>query len=68
MDTHIKEVKVVMYVCLQDMPEVKTKAEIADAISKLFYENPETFGLLTDENIVNVREYTIRSTKGPNDE
>jgi hypothetical protein len=41
------------------MPEVKTKAQIAEAINNLIYENPELFGELTEENIVDVREFEI---------
>lgn len=70
LDKHmnIKEVKIMMYFCLQNMPEINTKEEIAEAITKLVYEDPELFGELTAENIVDVREYEIRSTRGPNDE
>ena len=57
MDTNLKEVKIMMYFHLENMPEVKTKAEIADAINSVIYENPELFGELTEENIVDVREY-----------
>jgi hypothetical protein len=41
------------------MPEVKTRAQIAEAINNMIYENPEMFGELTEENIVDVREYEI---------
>jgi hypothetical protein len=68
MNTTIKEVKIMMYICLHDMPEVKTKAQIADAITKMVYENPESFGHLDEENILDVREYEIRSTRSPEDE
>jgi hypothetical protein len=39
------------------MPEVNTKAEIADVINRLVYEDPEFFGQLDVENIVDVREF-----------
>jgi hypothetical protein len=68
MDTNLKEVKIMMYFHLHNMPEVNTKAEVADAINRLIYEDPEFFGQLTEDNIVDVREYTIRSTRSPNDE
>ena len=65
---NIKEVKIMIYLCLEDMPEVKTRAEIADALNNVLYENPDLWGELTEENIVDVREYDIRSTRSPNDE
>jgi len=55
----IKEVKIIMHFCLDNMPEVKTRAKIAEAINNMIYENPEMFGELTEENIVDVREYEI---------
>ena len=64
----IKEVKIMMYMCLQNMPEVNTKEEIADAINRMVIEDPEFFGQLTEENILDVREYEIRSTRSPEDE
>jgi hypothetical protein len=54
---NIKEVKIVMYLCLEDMPEVKTRADIADALNNVLYENPDLWGELTEENIVDVREF-----------
>ena len=68
MDTNIKEVKIMFHLVLQDMPELQTKAEIAEAINNVIYENPDLFPELTKENIVDVREYTIRSTRSPEDE
>ena len=68
MDTHVKEIKIMMYFHLQNMPEVNTKAEVADAINRLIYEDPEFFGQLTKDNIVDIREYTIRSTRSPEHE
>ena len=50
------------------MEELTTKEEIADFINNMVYEDPEFFGQLTEDNIVDVREYTIRSTRSPNDE
>lgn len=68
MNTNIKEIQIMMTFCLQNMPEVNTKAEIADTINRLIYEDPEFFGQLNEDNIVDVKEYIIRSTRGPNDE
>ena len=65
---NIKEVKIMMYFHLENIPEVNTKDEIADTITKMVYEYPELFGELTAENIVDVREYEIRGTRSPNDE
>jgi hypothetical protein len=65
---NIKEVKIMMYFHLENMPEINTKEEIADTITKMVHEYPELFGELTAENIVDVREYEIRSTRSPNDE
>jgi hypothetical protein len=64
----VKEVKIIMYLCLEDMPEVKTRADIADALNNVLYENPDLWGELTEENIVDVREYDVRSTRSPEDE
>jgi hypothetical protein len=41
------------------MPEIKTKSEIADKINNVIYEHPEMFGELTEENILDVREYEV---------
>jgi hypothetical protein len=68
MDTTLKEVKIMMYFHLANMPEVNTKAEVADTINRLIYEYPEFFGQLTEDNIVDIREYTIRSTRSPEHE
>ena len=68
MDTHLKEIKIMMYFHLQDMPEVNTKQEIADTINTFIYEDPEFFGQLTEDNIVDIRDYTIRSTRSPEHE
>ena len=64
----VKEVKIIMYLCLEDMPEVKTRADIVDALNNVLYENPDLWGELTEENIVDVREYDVRSTRSPEDE
>jgi hypothetical protein len=68
MDTNIKEVKIMMYFHIHNMEELTTKEEIADFINNMVYEDPEFFGQLTEDNIVDVREYTIRSTRSPEDE
>jgi hypothetical protein len=64
----VKEVKIIMYLCLEDMPEVKTRADIAGVLNNVLYENPDLWGELTEENIVDVREYDVRSTRSPEDE
>ena len=47
-----------MYFNLVNMPEIiNNKQRIADAINRFVYEDPEFFGQLTEENIVDVREY-----------
>jgi hypothetical protein len=56
----VKEIKIVMYFCLENMPEIKTKSEIADKINNVIYEHPELFGELTEENIIDVREYEVK--------
>lgn len=56
----VKEIKIVMYFCLENMPEIKTKSEIADQINNVIYEHPEMFGELTEENIIDVREYEVK--------
>jgi hypothetical protein len=68
MDINIKEVKIMMHMCLQNMPEVNTKAEIADFINRMIVEDPEFFGQIDEEDILDIREYTTRSTKGPSNE
>lgn len=64
----VKEVKIMMYMCLHNMPEVETKKQIADTINRMIVEDPEFFGQIDEHNIIDVREYEIRSTRGPNDE
>ena len=66
--TNIKEVKIMMYFHIHNMPEVNTKEEIADFINQMVVEDPEFFGQIDKDNIIDVREYNIRSTRGPNDE
>ena len=56
----VKEIKIVMYLCLEDMPEVKTRADIADTLNNVLYENPDLWGELTEENILDVREYEVK--------
>lgn len=46
---------------LEDMPEVNTRAEIAEALNNVIYENPELLPELTEENIIDVREYEVKS-------
>lgn len=55
----VKEIKIVMHFCLENMPEINTKADIADKINNVIYEHPELFPELTDENIIDVREYEV---------
>lgn len=66
--TNIKEVKIMMHFHIHNMPEVNTKEEIADFINQMVVEDPEFFGQIDKDNIIDVREYNIRSTRGPNDE
>lgn len=58
---NIKEVRIVMYFHLENMPEIKTRAEIAEALNNVIYENPELLPELTEENIIDVREYEVKS-------
>ena len=55
----VKEIKIVMYFCLENMPEIKTRAEIAETLNNVIYEHPELFPELTEENIIDVREYEV---------
>lgn len=57
-----------MYFHIHNMEELKTKEQIADFINNMIYEDPEFFGQIDESNIVDINEYTIRSTRGPNDE
>lgn len=63
-----------MYFTLEDRPDANTKEEIAKALNNQHREElltklwPANIGTLTGENIVDVREYEIRSTRGPEDE
>jgi hypothetical protein len=54
---NLKEIKIMFHLVLEDMPELNTKAEIAEAINNVIYENPDLFPELTEDNIVDVREY-----------
>jgi hypothetical protein len=65
---NIKEVKIVVHLILENMPEVKTRADIAKELNNVIYENPELFPELTEENILDVREYEVRSTRNPTHE
>jgi hypothetical protein len=58
---NIKEVKIIFHLVLEDMPEVNTRAEIAEALNNVIYENPELLPELTEENIIDVREYEVKS-------
>lgn len=53
----IKEVKVMMYLHIHDMPELITKEQIADFINDMISADPEFFGQLTADNILDVRTY-----------
>ena len=55
----IKEVKIVVHLILENMPELKTRAEIAETLNNVIYEHPELFPELTEENIIDVREYEV---------
>lgn len=56
-----------MRVHIDNMPHLKTKEEIADCINTMADEGNIFFNLDKD-NILDVREYEIRSIRGPNDE
>jgi|LakMenE01Jun11ns_1017448.scaffolds.fasta_scaffold6749039_1 hypothetical protein len=53
----IKEVIVQMHMHIHNMPEIKTKRQIADFISEAIYEDPDFFGTLHEDNILDVRVY-----------
>ena len=53
----IKEVKVMMHFHIHNMEELTTKEEIADFINNMIYEDPEFFGQIDKDNIVDVRTY-----------
>ena len=55
----VKEIKIVVHLILENMPEVKTRAEIAETLNNVIYEHPELFPELTEENIIDVREYEV---------
>lgn len=55
----VKEVKIMMYMCLHNMPEATTKQQIADAINRMIVEDPEFFGQIDKDNILDVREYEV---------
>lgn len=55
---NIKEVKIIHYVHIHNMPELKTRKQIAEYINDALYEDPEVvFGYIDEENIVDVREF-----------
>lgn len=53
----VKEVKIMMYLHIHNMEELTTKEEIADFINQMIYEDPEFFGQIDAENILDVREF-----------
>lgn len=63
-----------MYMVLEDRPDANTKEEIAQALNDQHREElltktwPANIGSLIAENIIDVREYEICSTRNPNDE
>ena len=61
----VKEVKIMMYFHIHNMEELTTKEQIADFINNMIYEDPEFFGQIDKDNILDVREYEIRSTLSP---
>lgn len=61
----IKEVKIMMYFHIHNMEELTTKEQIADFINNMIHEDPEFFGQIDKDNILDVREYEIRSTLSP---
>ena len=63
---NIKEVKIMMYLCLHDS-DAQNKEQIAQALNDAVRQEPRIFNI-TDENILDVREYTIRGTRSPTDE
>jgi hypothetical protein len=54
---NIKEVKIMMHLHIHNMEELTTKEEIADFINQMIYEDPEFFGQIDKENILDVREF-----------
>lgn len=64
----VKEVKIMMYICIENMPELTTKQQIADFINDMISADPEFFGQIDESNVLDVREYEIRSTRSPEDE
>lgn len=64
---NIKEVKIMMYLCLHNKPEAQTREQIAQALNDAVRDEPRIFNI-TEENILDVREYEIRSTRNPNNE
>lgn len=55
----VKEVKIMMHMCIENMSELKTKQEIADFINNMICEDPEFFGQIDEDNILDVREYEV---------
>jgi len=55
---NIKEVKIIHYVHIHNMPELKTRKQIAEYINDAFQEDPErVLGYIDEENIIDVREF-----------
>jgi len=55
---NIKEVKIIHYVHIHNMPELKTRKQIAKFINDALYEDPErVFGYISEENVIDVREF-----------
>lgn len=59
----VKEVKIMMYFHIHNMEELTTKEEIANFINEMIYEDPEFFGQIDEDNIIDVRDYTIPVTE-----
>lgn len=55
---NIKEIKIITYLHIHNMPELKTRKQIAEYINNALCENTEiVFGYIDKDNIVDVREY-----------
>lgn len=60
---NIKQVTITMTFGLDNMPEVKTKEQIAEAVNRYILEDPEFFAQLDKDNIVDVREFEVNPTQ-----
>jgi hypothetical protein len=56
----VKEVKIIVHLIIENMPELNTRAEIAETLNNVIYEHPDLFPELTEENIIDVREYEVK--------